>query len=294
MYYRRKIILALLEAFDSKIDKISLQKLLFLFAVKQDIPSYHFVPYKYGCFSFQANADLLTLCKYERVRNKGSDWLKIDKDQYKKLLKPNDKAVLDKIVATLFGKPAKELIQLTYKAYPYFAINSRVSNQYLTKQELANIDAARPSAHNRSLFTIGYEGISLEEYLNKLIAMDVRILCDVRKNALSMKYGFSKKQLSNACQGVGISYIHLPDVGISSKKRGNLENQKDYDLLFEDYKINTLPSTTETLAQIKELILRHDRVALTCFEADVCQCHRKPLAEALIREYPEINGIKHL
>jgi hypothetical protein len=30
-----------------------------------------------------------------------------------------------------------------------------------------------------------------------------------------------------------------------------------------------------------KLLKQHQRIALTCFEANICQCHRKHLAEAL-------------
>jgi hypothetical protein len=39
------------------------------------------------------------------------------------------------------------------------------------------------------IYTLGYEGISLEAYINKLIKNDVKLLCDVRKNPLSRKFG---------------------------------------------------------------------------------------------------------
>ena len=61
MFYRRKIILALLQACDGSLPKISLQKLLFLFANRQVKPSYDFVSYYYGCYSFSANAVILEL-----------------------------------------------------------------------------------------------------------------------------------------------------------------------------------------------------------------------------------------
>lgn len=54
----------------------------------------------------------------------------------------------------------------------------------------------------------------LEQYLNKLIENDVKVLCDVRRNPISMKFGFSKHQLIKACNGVGIEYKHIPEVGI--------------------------------------------------------------------------------
>jgi hypothetical protein len=50
VYYRRKVILALLESFDGELGKISFQKLLFLFTRHQEKPAFDFVPYKQGCF----------------------------------------------------------------------------------------------------------------------------------------------------------------------------------------------------------------------------------------------------
>src|SRR4030067_1990822 len=68
MYYRRKILLALLNEHGGKISKLSLQKLLFLFSQSQKIAEYNFIPYKFGCYSFQASADLSTLSKYGLVK----------------------------------------------------------------------------------------------------------------------------------------------------------------------------------------------------------------------------------
>ena len=71
----------------------------------------------------------------------------------------------------------------------------------VTKQkELNTIEQQKPHYAHKQLFTIGYEGISLETYINKLIINDVNVLCDVRKNAYSQKYGFSKQTLELACK----------------------------------------------------------------------------------------------
>jgi uncharacterized protein YwgA len=63
MYYRRKIRLALLEIFDGKLEKIRLQKLLFLFSQRQTKAEYDFIPYKYECYSYSATADLTTMVR---------------------------------------------------------------------------------------------------------------------------------------------------------------------------------------------------------------------------------------
>jgi hypothetical protein len=64
LYYRRKVLLALLEIFGGQLTAKSFQKYLFLFTRKQEIKVFDFVPYKYGCFSFQANQDIATLKTY--------------------------------------------------------------------------------------------------------------------------------------------------------------------------------------------------------------------------------------
>jgi len=94
-----------------------------------------------------------------------------------------------------------------------------------------------------------------------------------------MKYGFSKSQLRNAAEGVGIKYVHLPDLGIESGKRQELHTQSDYDNLFLQYRQVVLTKTYNQQEKIIQLLNTHKLVALTCFEANIYQCHRKHLAE---------------
>ena len=98
----------------------------------------------------------------------------------------------------------------------------------------------------RILFTIGYEGLSVEAFTNALLKNDVRLLCDVRKNPLSRKYGFSKSLLEHIMGTVGIEYIHFPDLGIESSRRSSLETQEDYKSLFVNY--------TKTLGCMSQLL----------------------------------------
>ena len=281
MFYRRKILLGLLQIFGSELDKLSFQKLLMLFSKAQTNPDFDFVPYKFGCFSFQANADMSTMIKYGQVSENQRKWLKIDAEDYLSLLKENDKKTLVKLKSLYSGKSKDDLIRYTYIKYPYYAINSTIAKNVLNTNEYFAVESAKPAFGSTVLFTIGYEGLSLEVYLNKLILNGVKLLCDVRKNSLSMKYGFSKSQLKNACEGVGIIYEHIPDLGIDSDKRQELKIQSDYDKLFQQYKRETLTRTKYQQEHLLELLKKHKRIALTCFEANICQCHRKHLAEAV-------------
>ncbi len=282
MYYRRKIILSLIQVFNGELEKIQLQKLLFLFTkFQKEKKAFDFVPYKYGCYSFQANADLLTLKKYGIVSETTKSWKKEDGVNYLIELTKEDKKTISDFKIIYANKTSDDLINLTYKRYPYYAINSIVAEEYLSQEEFKNLDNYRSFEDEIVLFTIGYQGISLEAFLNKLIKNNVKVLCDVRKNALSMKYGFSKSQLKNACNGVGIEYIHIPEVGIDSEQRQELKSQIDYDVLFEEYKSQNLKKSIDSQKDILHLLKENKRIALTCFEADICQCHRKHLSEAI-------------
>ena len=120
------------------------------------------------------------------------------------------------------------------------------------------------------------------------------LLCDVRRNPLSRKYGFSKGTLAKGCDGVGIRYEHLPELGIASEERRELETQADYDALFAAYRRDTLPQQTKALAQIRQWVKQGERVALTCFEALPRQCHRHCVADALQSQFGNTFAPMHL
>ena len=288
MFYRRKIILALLQLFEGTLDKIRLQKLLFLFSQqqKQSRPiggkaEYDFVPYKYGCFSYSAHADLTTMVTKQQLSSDETSYTKKDKTDYLKQIKADDKEFLNEVKTNYGGMNARALMKYTYLNYPFYATHSEAAADILSKNEMQKVNEAKPKGTKTILFTIGYEGISLEDYLVRLLKNDVKVLVDVRNNPLSMKYGFSKNQLIKYCGYLGIQYFHLPEVGIQSDQRQELNSQKDYDKLFSIYRKNNLNKTTKAQAEIFNLLKQHKRIALTCFEANIDQCHRKHLAEAI-------------
>lgn len=281
MFYRRKILLAFLGAFGSQIDKIRLQKLLFLFCQGQQEPIFHFIPYKYGCFSFQATNDLLVLKRTGVIDETETEWLLKTETVVAGELTDDDRKLLCRIESHFSGMSRRDLIRYTYLNYPFFAINSTILKQNLTDAEIVELKSISPHETGQALFTIGYEGRSLEEFINILIKNNVPLLCDVRKNAFSMKYGFSKSTLENACQNVGIRYLHTPALGIESAQRKSLENKDDYKKLFAHYRETVLVDTVEIQRKTCKQIQKAERAALMCFEADPAMCHRSYLAEAI-------------
>ena len=149
--------------------------------------------------------------------------------------------------------------------------------------------------NNNTLFTIGYEGISIDAYINKLLANNIKTLVDVRKNAYSNKFGFSKKEFMYCLERSGIKYIHIPELGIESEKRQELKTAKQLtdaplfgisqvkvaeNKLFEDYK-NNLPTKQKYIDKLLQILEQDKLIAITCFEANYKCCHRHVLAENL-------------
>ena len=294
MFYRRKIILALLQVFGGKLEKINLQKFLFLVCKKQKDPDYEFIPYFYGCYSHSAKADLNTMVQKGLLSEDTNSYSKKDKKNYLSLLDDEDKKLVTQTYLLYSKMDSDRLMKHTYINFPYYAINSTVTERLLNKEQLEKVNESRPKFLNTVLYTIGYEGISLEGYLNKLIQHDIKVLIDVRNNPLSQKFGFSKSQLQHYCEGLTIKYIHLPDVGIQAEYRQELNNQADYDKLFDSYKKTTLKKTQNTQEKILFILKEHHRIALTCFEANICQCHRKHLAEAIVKLPDWSYDLKHI
>lgn len=282
MYYRRKIILSLLQEFGGKLKRTDFQKFLFLVSEHQKKRAFDFIPYKYGCYSFQASMDKSTMIKYGLLEE-SNDWIKKDIKDYIPELKKEDKEIIFFIKSNLGNLSGNELLKYVYNKYPYYAFNSLVSKHIMNEDEMKFIESHKPVNNKKCFYTIGYEGKSLEKYLNQLIESDIKVLIDVRKNPISMKFGFSKNQLKSACEKINVKYLHIPDLGIESDKRQNLNDMSDYENLFNFYSANTLPKNTDNINKIILLLEKHKRIAITCFEKEVCKCHRGKILETITK-----------
>ncbi len=294
MFYRRKILLSLLKIFGGSLQKIDFQKYLFLLNIDKTEPFFEFIPYKYGCFSFQANQDMSTLTKYNLVVETEKHWNINDKTNYLKQLKTGDKILISNLYNKFKQLKGNELIKYVYEHYPYFSINSTIAEKILDEEKYRTVVNSRPIKNDYALFTIGYEAKTVEHFTNELIKENIHVLCDIRKNALSMKYGFSKKQLKFIVENAGIRYIHIPELGIDSNKRQQLNSKKDYESLFREYEENILPKKSEELEELNKIFISNKRIALMCFEADHTYCHRSRTINALVNKYKKDCIVKHL
>src|SRR5204863_5922335 len=63
------------------------------------------------------------------------------------------------------------------------------------------------------IFTIGYEGTTVPEFIAALKAAGVERVIDVRALPLSRRPGFSKSPLRAVLEEAGIEYVHLKALG---------------------------------------------------------------------------------
>ena len=130
----------------------------------------------------------------------------------------------------------------------------------------------------KGLFTIGYEGAELADFIATLKRAGVTTLLDVRELPLSRKKGFSKRALEQAVSSFGIAYRHERDLGSPKPIRERLHSDGDYEHFFESF--STYLRQQRPL--LKELAGSLDgKVALMCFERDPTTCHRSVVARQL-------------
>jgi hypothetical protein len=285
MLKRQILLLALLEKWGGELSNTEMQKYLFLLTRHQDKDkmSYHFIPYKYGCFSFNAYSDKRKLIE-KRILKDSDDWkLSENQGDFYLMLAHEDRSLIEKIKKSFGHLHGKELIRYIYLNYSYYAVKSEILGEVLSKSEVSQIKIYIPQNNIKAIYTIGYEERSIEEYINCLINEDVKILFDVRENPISRKYGFSKKTLEKALETVGIGYRHLPELGIPGEKRMDLHNIEDYNRLFGLYEKEILSTCHDLLGMIYQSLLENDRVGLTCFEKLPGYCHRTRVARAVVR-----------
>jgi uncharacterized protein (DUF488 family) len=291
MYYRRKIFLALLETFSGKLNSSDFEKLLLLLCRQTNQNYYDFFPHKYGCFSFLSYQDKRVLIKNGYLKD--SDKFELtSRKSFINNIKEEDRKALTELTTKWSRSLGNKLKKYTYLEYPEYAIKSEIAEKILNNEELNMIKSYAIFSDCKTLFTTGYEGLTIDAYMNKLIKNNIKLVIDVRKNPLSMKYGFSKTRLRNYLNKVKINYTHLPELGIVSKLRKDLKGPEDYEKLFDNYASKTIPNNLEAIKKITDLLNEYKRVTLTCFESNHKFCHRHKITEWLVNNsfnYPIVH-----
>ena len=157
MYYRRKILLGLLEACGGRLSKTDMEKLLFAYCAERGVKHYDFFPHRFGCFSVLSYQDKGVLTQQGCLSDEDAFVLELCKSVFADL-EDDDKRALREFARKTSDLRGDALVRDMYLRYPYYACRSEIKNRILNSEELALVDASTPKDESSCLFTIGYEG----------------------------------------------------------------------------------------------------------------------------------------
>jgi len=142
---------------------------------------------------------------------------------------------------------------------------------------------------NDTIFTIGYEGKGLEDFINVLKKNEIQVVIDVREQAEFVNPTFSEELLKRILPQHGIMYIHMPELGVPKVLREPYVEGRVSHECFKAYYTYYLDQRIESLLKIIDKYRKIGRMALMCFERfpkphgiQKHYCHRNFIAEKLV------------
>lgn len=134
---------------------------------------------------------------------------------------------------------------------------------------------------NRKLFTIGYTGLSIDEFVDTLLDASIEHLADVREIPLSRKRGFSKSALSEVLGESGITYSHHKWLGSPKALRHAVRVDRNYTRFFVGVDKHLQMEDSQSDLDEVIMIARKKRVCMMCCCPDWELCHRLCVVEAI-------------
>ncbi|RLJ70762.1 uncharacterized protein DUF488 [Hydrogenivirga caldilitoris] len=124
------------------------------------------------------------------------------------------------------------------------------------------------------IFSVGHSSREIVEFISLLKTYGIKTLVDVRSYPKSSRFPhFSRENLEKALEEAGITYFHLPELG-GMRKEGYLGYMNK-----EGFK--------RGLERLMELS-GGGKTAFMCAEKNWRECHRRFIAEALVKEGFEV------
>jgi len=146
-----------------------------------------------------------------------------------------------------------------------------------------------------TIYTTGYEGRTINDFINTLKENKVDMIFDIREIPISRKKGFSKSSLEIILKANNIKYVHFKKLGSPKQIRDRLRVEHDYETLFNEYR-KYLDTQEETIDILNTAISSHKdmRFCLMCFEKDPEMCHRSIVAEKISNSLQDAVNIVNL
>ena len=115
------------------------------------------------------------------------------------------------------------LIDLGWKTGDRILVEQRESSVLLNK-------VGKPK-----IFSLGYEGRRMEDFIDRLEENKITELVDVRNHAFSWNKDFSMKALNENLNASGIKYVNLPRLGAPKEIRMEIKENNNPGKFFHEY-----------------------------------------------------------
>lgn len=134
----------------------------------------------------------------------------------------------------------------------------------------------------RRLFTVGYEGKTLDFLSATLAEEGVEVLIDVRLTPWSRRRDFTRSQLESGLARVGIEYQHEPLLGNPPENREPFRSGS-VKVGRARFRRRLNNGSAEALQALSQLVTKKT-AAIMCVEEDEDRCHRQVIVEVLCAE----------
>jgi uncharacterized protein (DUF488 family) len=139
------------------------------------------------------------------------------------------------------------------------------------------------------IYSVGYEGLSLDALVERLAGNRVTTVVDVRLNPISRRPGFSRKRLETALHAAGIEYIHEKTLGNPPENRDSFRSGDGEDGRARMRAI-LANGASDALQRVVDLA-SNGRIAVLCVEREPQRCHRDVITAAVVEQNPAIEII---
>jgi len=131
----------------------------------------------------------------------------------------------------------------------------------------------------RELFTIGYQGREIDEFVDLLKQHQITRLIDVREAPISRKKGFAKNALRDRLAEEHIEYVHIRALGSPPALRDKVRSDGNYDAFFKAFARHL----AQNMDAVKEAhhYISDGKNCLMCFERSHEECHRSAVADKI-------------
>lgn len=137
----------------------------------------------------------------------------------------------------------------------------------------------------RVVSTIGYEGRTIDSFVEEVEAAEIESVVDVRELPLSRRRGFSKTALGERLASAGIRYDHERALGNPKDNRDGF--RAGHRRAIERYESLLVGPSAGAVERLRQSI-GQSSIALLCYERDHSTCHRSCITDQLQASDPDL------